>query len=179
MREKTLKITATAIFTALAYATMLFIKFKVAGFLTFDVKDVVISIAAMFFGPVTGIIISVIVPLLEMFTVSDTGPYGFIMNALASLAFVLPVSVVYKYKKSIPAAVAGLSASVFSMTAIMLLANLIITPRYFGIDVDEVIKMIPKILLPFNIIKALINAGLILILLQPLSSAIKQNQALS
>ena len=96
-----------------------FIKFKVAGFLTFDVKDVVISIAAMFFGPVTGIIISVIVPLLEMFTVSDTGPYGFIMNALASLAFVLPVSVVYKYK-SIPAAVAGLSASVFSMTAIML-----------------------------------------------------------
>ena len=39
--------------------------------------------------------------------------------------------------------------------------------------------MIPKILLPFNIIKALINAGLILILFQPLSSAIKQNQALS
>ena len=32
MREKTLKITATAIFTALAYATKLFIKFKVAGF---------------------------------------------------------------------------------------------------------------------------------------------------
>ena len=70
--------------------------------MTFDVKDVVISIAAMFFGPVTGIIISVIVPLSEMFTVSDTGPYGFIMNALASLAFVLPVSVVYKYKKVFP-----------------------------------------------------------------------------
>ena len=54
------KICATAMFCALAYACMYFIKIPV-GFLTLDVKDSLIVLTSLLFGPVYGLTIAVTV----------------------------------------------------------------------------------------------------------------------
>ena len=84
--ERVKKLTCLALFVALAYVTMFVFRIKV-GFLTFDAKDAIITVAAISFGPLSGVLISLAVALLEMVTVSDTLIYGFLMNFLSSATF--------------------------------------------------------------------------------------------
>ena len=105
-----------AMFTAMAYVAMLVIHIKVS-FLTLDVKDAVITLCGLYFGPASAVIISLLVPLIEMITVSTTGVYGLIMNILGSLAFSVTASLIYKYKKNMWGAVAGLVSGAVLMTA--------------------------------------------------------------
>ena len=72
---KTKKIIIVAMICALAYLCMFVLRFKVL-FLTFDIKDAVLAIASLLYGPIWGIVSSAIVAFLEMFTVSETGFYG-------------------------------------------------------------------------------------------------------
>ncbi|MBQ8356317.1 MAG: ECF transporter S component [Clostridia bacterium] len=166
-----------AMFTAMAYVTMLVIHIKV-GFLTMDVKDAVITLCGLCFGPLSALLIAVVVPLLELAT-SDTGIYGLIMNILGSVAFSVTVSLFYKWKKTLWGAVAGLLSGALVMTAVMLLANLFITPYYMGTTMDAVRQMIPTLLLPFNLLKAVINVGAVLLLYKPLSRALHKLGILS
>ncbi|MBR3893639.1 MAG: ECF transporter S component [Clostridia bacterium] len=167
------KMTATAMFCALAYACLYFIKIPV-GFLTLDVKDALIILCSLLFGPWYGLIVAVIVPFLELITISGTGVYGFIMNALSSVTFSLTAGLIYRYKKSMTGAIIGLCSGVFVVTAVMMLANLFITPYYIGGSVADVAAMIPKVLLPFNLVKAILNAALVLLLYKPLSRLLKR-----
>ncbi|MBO5327111.1 MAG: ECF transporter S component [Clostridia bacterium] len=160
-----------AMFTAMSYVAMLFIHIKV-GFLTMDVKDAIITLCGLFFGPVSALFISVLVPLIELLTMSDTGLYGLIMNIIGSAAFSVTVSLFYKWKKTLWGAVAGLASGALIMTAVMMLANLFITPYYMGTTMSAVRQMIPTLLLPFNLLKGVINVGAVLLLYKPLSRAL-------
>ena len=40
-------------------------------------------IAGLLYGPLTSVLISVIVSFIEMITISTTGPYGFLMNMVS------------------------------------------------------------------------------------------------
>ena len=171
-RERVKKLVFVALFAALAYASTMIIHPKVL-FLTFDIKDAIITLAAMTFGPVAGVVISFLVALLELVTISETGLYGFIMNFLGSTAFSVVASLIYKYKKTLAGGIIGLGAAVFSMTAIMLLANIVVTPYFMKTSTETVIKMIPTILLPFNFLKSLANAGLVIGFYKPISNALK------
>ena len=165
-------------FTALAYVVMLVFHIKVQ-FLTFEFKDAIMTIGAMICGPVYAIVMSLVTSLIELFTVSDTGIYGFIMNFVASAAFTFPAALIYKYKRNIYGAIIGTVTSIFTMTATMLIANLIVTPYYYHMDVAGVAKMIPTLLLPFNLTKALLNAGVVLLLYKPVSQALKRAKLIS
>jgi ECF transporter S component (folate family) len=171
--NKIKKMTAVAMFCALAYVVMLFIKIPVQ-FLTLDIKDSLIILCSLLFGPVSGVMIAVIVPFLELITISGTGIYGFIMNVLSSVTFSLTVGLIYRYKKSMTGAIIGLLSAVFAVTAVMLLANLFVTPYYLGGTTAQVAAMIPRILLPFNLIKAILNAAIVLLLYKPLSNILKK-----
>jgi len=162
-----------AMFTALAYAAVVILHIKVS-FLTFEFKDAIMTIGAMICGPVYAVAMSVITSLIEMITISDTGLYGFIMNVLASIAFTLPASLIYHYKRNIYGAIIGTFTSIFSMTAVMLIANLIVTPYYYHMEVAGVAQMIPTLLLPFNLTKAALNAGVVLLLYKPISQTLKK-----
>lgn len=161
-----------AMFTAMAYVVMLLIHIKVA-FLTLDVKDAVITLCGLYFGPVSALFISVAVPLLEL-PVSSTGYYGLIMNILGSVSFSVTASLVYKYKKTLVGAIMALLSGAFLMVAVMLLANLFITPFYMGVNVEVVRNMIPTLLLPFNVLKAAINVGVVLLLYKSMSRALRR-----
>ena len=169
------KISVTAMFCALAYVCMLYIKIPgIAGFLTLDVKDTLIVLCSLLLGPIPGLVIAVTVPFLEMITISSTQVYGFIMNTLSSVTFAAVAGVIYKFRRSMSGAVIGLVSAVCSVTAVMLVANLLITPHFLGGTTAEVAAMIPKVLLPFNLVKATLNAAMVLLLYKPLSTVLKK-----
>ena len=173
--DKIKRMTGVAMFAALAYLSMIVLRVPdIGGFLTMDFKDVIITVSSMFFGPISAVIISILVPFLEFLTISGTGVYGLIMNILSSLAFSLTASLIYKYRKTFGGAILGLGCAVLSMTAVMMAANLLITPYYMNMPTAAVAEMIPKLLLPFNFTKAMLNASLTLILYKPLTAAMRK-----
>ena len=146
----------------------------VSGFLSFDLKDVIIVIAGFMMGPLTAIVITVIVSLIEMLTISSTGVIGLIMNVLASCSFACVASVIYKRDKSMKGAIIGLVAGVLCMTAIMLLWNWLITPMYMKVDRAVVVSMLLPVFLPFNLVKGGINATLAMLLYKPIVTALRK-----
>lgn len=168
------RLVLAALFCALAYvATILTSWIKVAGFLTFDTKDTLITIAGLILGPVYAAVISFIVSLIEIIVNPETGFWGFLMNFLSTAAFSSVCALIYKYKKNIKGAVIGLVSSVFSMTAMMVILNLVVTPLYTGMPMETIASMIPTLFLPFNLTKAVLNAALVLMLYKPISRALK------
>ena len=55
----------------------------------------------------------------------------------------------------------------------MLAANLIITPGFKGVPLEVVIAMIPTLLLPFNLLKGILNAALVMLLYKPVTTAMR------
>ncbi len=162
-----------ALFCALAYATMFVFRFNVT-FLTFDLKDVFLTIGGLLFGPIAAVVMSLLVALLEFITVGDTGFYGFLMNFVSSAVFTSVCALVYGYRKKLSGAVLGLVSAVVMMTGVMMIMNLLVTPLYMtNTTMGDVAKMIPTLLLPFNLTKAIFNASLVLLLYKPVSRALK------
>lgn len=166
-------VVAVGVFTAFAYVCCVIFHFK-TGFLSFDLKDAVMTVAAMLFGPVYGLGMVIAVSLIEFITISGTGPYGLIMNVISSTVFVCVGSAVYSYKRSLRAAVIGMVASVIVTVAVMMGANMLVTPYYMHVTADDVAAMIPTVLLPFNLTKTLFNASLVFIIYKPLSSVLRR-----
>ncbi len=166
------KLTALAMLTALAYAVH-FVHIPVM-FLNLDFKDVIMTVGGMYFGPLAGVSLAVTVPVLEFFISDGTGVYGLVMNLCSSIVFVGTASLIYKYKKTIMGAIIGLVAAAFAMVAVMISANLLITPYYMGVTVAEVGALIPKLLLPFNAVKAVLNASLTLCVYKPITTVLRR-----
>ena len=162
--------------TALAFILTLLCRlslFSAAPFLTYDPKDVIIVISGFLFGPLAALAVSVVVSLLEM-TISQSGLIGMLMNVLATVGFACTASIIYKCKRTIGGAVLGLIVGCFTMTALMLLWNYLISPLYMGVSRDVVAQMLLPVFLPFNLIKAVINTALALLLYKPLVTALRK-----
>ncbi len=171
--SKLKKISVAAMLTAVAYLAMFVFRIKVS-FLTFDAKDAVIAINSLLLGPVYGVVSAAVVALLEFLSVSDTGVYGLLMNFFSSGTFALTCGLIYKYKRTFSGAILAVCMSVFSVTTVMMLANLFITPVFMGAPRSTVISMIPTLLLPFNLTKSLMNAGITLAIYKPLTVGLKK-----
>ena len=169
-------LTSMAMLTALAYIVMIISKAlpQVSGFLQMDLKDTVICIGGFLFGPLSAAVISIVVAVIEMFTYSDTGIIGCIMNMLATCAFCCTAAFVYKRIHTKKGAVIGLSCAVVVLTVVMLLWNYLITPLYMKIDRAVVAAMLPTVFLPFNVVKGGLNMALILVLYKPVVTALRR-----
>lgn len=166
------KMAVLALFIAFGYICLFVFRIKVS-FLTLDFKDVFITMAGFVYGPLAAAVVALIETLLELFTVASTGFWGAIMNFAGSAAFAVTASLIYKYNKTFTGAIIGLITAAFSMTAVMLLMNLIITPIYTHTSVKVVAGMILPLLLPFNLTKSILNAALTFVLYKPLSQSLK------
>ena len=169
-------LTMTAMLCAIAFVAKLLSQVfpAVAGFLSFDLKDVIIVIGGFMMGPATALLITVVVSLIEMLTVSSTGPIGLVMNILASCSFACVASLLYQRRRSMKNAVAGLIAGVLCMTAVMLLWNWLITPLYMKVPREVVTGMLLTTFLPFNLVKGGINATLAMLLYKPVVNALRR-----
>ena len=166
---------AVAMFSAVSFVAVLVSKVipNVAGFLSYEPKDAVIVIAGLLYGPLTSVLISLIVSFIEMITISSTGPYGFMMNVVSTCAFAVPAAWYYQKHRTQKDAVIGLVIGVLTMAAAMLLWNYIITPFYMGVPRATVAGMLMTVFLPFNLVKGGINAGLTLLLYKPVVNALR------
>lgn len=185
MKEKiTIRYVACmAMFAALSFVAVLLTKWipPVEGFLSYEPKDTLIVIAGFIFGPVSCVILSVLVSLIEFLTISSTGPWGLLMNVLASCAFSVPAAWIYTKKRTQKGAILGLGVAVLSMAACMVAWNYIVTPYYMSMgditDVEAKRKivggMLASVFLPFNLIKGGINAGLAMLLYKPIVDALR------
>lgn len=175
MNSKTKKITMIAMLSAMAYILMFISKIipAVEGFLQYDAKDVIITMGGFILGPVYAVIISVVVSVLEFFTISGTGPIGLLMNIISTTAFSYTASVIYKKSKKISGAFLSLGIATITLTAVMLLWNYYITPIYMKIPREVIVPMLPTVFLPFNLVKGLINSGFILFSYKPIVSALQ------
>ena len=175
------KLATMAMLVALAYVVTVVTRFPLmaaASYLKYDPKDVVLLIGAYLFGPLAGAAMSVATCFIEMITVSEAGIYGFIMNVVASCAFILPSAFLYHRRRTMGGAIAGLALGVVAMAATMVLWNYIITPIYEGLPRGQVAGMLATVFLPFNVIKAVLNAALTLVLYQPVSNALRRSHLL-
>jgi riboflavin transporter FmnP len=163
-----------AVFAALAYGVTFVFRIPVS-FLTFDAKDAVLTIAAFMYGPLAAIIMALIPAFIELITISGTGIYGFLMNFLSTATFSLVASIIYTKKRNINGAIIGLLSAALITTLVMLLANIFVTPFYLGLPLFDpvIMKMIPSLILPFNLAKALMNSALALYLYKPVLAALR------
>lgn len=174
---KTRDLTILALLAAVSYVVMYLSKLipiHILGFLSFDLKDVIICIAGFLFGPLAAAGVSVVVSLIEMVTVGSTGLWGLLMNVLSTCAFVCAAAYFYQRNKTIKNAVIGLVVGVLLMTAVMLVWNWLITPIYMGQPREFVATLLIPYFLPFNLIKGGINAALTMLLYKPIVNALRK-----
>lgn len=174
-RYSTRYVTVCGMFCAIAFVLTLVGKIvpNVAGFLSYDPKDVAVVIVGFILGPMASVLVSVVVSLIEMLSVSSTGPIGFLMNVLSTCAFAVPAAIVYKKYHSQKGAIWGLGIGVLSMAICMILWNYIVTPMYMGVDRSVVAGMLVPVFLPFNLVKGSLNALLTLLLYKPVVGSLR------
>ena len=119
-------------------------------------------------------IVSIIVSLIEMVTISSTGPIGLLMNVLSTCAFVVPAALFYRARRKFSNAVIGLVLGIVCMAIVMILWNWLITPLYMGVPRETVVSMLLPVFLPFNLIKGAINAAVTLLIYNPIVTALRK-----
>ncbi len=174
MDSKTKKITTTAMLCAIAYVVVVIGRIPVVLFLKYDPKDIIITLGGLIWGPMTSLIVSVIVSLIEMVTISENGPIGLIMNIVSSCSFACTASFIYKKKRTLSGAVIGLVAGSLTMVVVMLLWNYLITPIYMGYPREAVAELLIPAFLPFNLLKSGLNAGFTFLLYKPITMALRK-----
>ncbi len=179
------KVIGISIFSALAFVVAFVCNIvpPIAGFLSLDVKDAVIAIAAFIYGPVSGLIIAFIAAFIEFLTFSTTAWYGLIMNFASSAVFTLTASLIYKKIRTINGAIIAFTAAVIATTGVMLLLNNFVTPVYLtsplvGMPKEAassmVLDLLPRVLLPFNFAKSMLNASVAIMLYKPVLAALSK-----
>lgn len=170
-RDKLKKIVATGVFAAFAYICCVLFHFRVS-FLSFELKDAVMAVGAMSLGPIAGGAMVVIVCLVELVTISSTGVYGLVMNLLSSLTYVCIGSAIYHRHRTMRGAIAATIAASAATVLVMIGANCVITPAYMHVQTADVVAMIPTLLLPFNVTKAVFNSAVVFLLYKPVTGAL-------
>lgn len=171
----TKELTTLAMLTAIAYTLVATIRIPIVLFLKYEPKDVVITIGGFLMGPGAVLISSAVVAIIEMFTISDTGIIGCIMNLLSTCSFAFTAAYVYKRRHTMAGAIAGLIVGAVVMVCTMLLWNYLITPLYMtGTSRSDIAGMLVPVFLPFNLLKAGLNSGFILLLYKPVVNGLRR-----
>lgn len=168
------KLVLMAMLAAFAYMLMALVRIPVVLFLKYEPKDVVITIGGFLLGPMASFIVSLVVSLIEMVSVSETGPIGCLMNLLSTCSFACTAAFIYKRQHTLKGAVMGLAAGSVFMVGIMLLWNWLISPLYMGVTRSAVEALLLPAFLPFNLLKAGLNSALTLGLYKPVGNALRK-----
>ncbi len=169
------KLTVLALLCAMAYLLMVTIKIPIILFLKYEPKDIIITLGGFLYGPAASVIISSVVSVLEMFTASDTGIIGLIMNVLASCSFACTAAWIYHKSPSQRSAFFGLLAGTAFLTVTMLVWNYIFLPIFLHFPRVEVAKLLFPAILPFNLLKGTLNTALILLLYRHVLKALENS----
>ncbi len=172
MNHKTVRLAKMGMLVAVSIVLVYFVHFPIfpaVAFLEYDPADIPILMGTFAFGPLAGIMLTVVTSVVQGVTVSAaSGAYGIIMHIIATSVLVLVAGIVYKKNKTKKGAITGLVLGTAAMVIVMIGANLIITPLFMGVKREIVWDLMPFIA-GFNAIKAGINGFVTFLLYKRIS----------
>ena len=174
--QSTRKLTTLAMLAAISIVLVAVIHFPLlpaAPWMEYDPADIPIFIGTFLFGPWVGLGLTAVVSILQGVTVSAAaGPIGVLMHFLATGSFVVVAGLIYQKNKNHKGAVAALIAGVLVQTAVMVGCNLVFTPIFMGQPMERVVAMLLPVIIPFNLLKAGINALITHFVYKPISKVV-------
>lgn len=169
---------AWAMISALAFLIMKIEVPIIPGFdyLKMDFSDSLVALSTLVFGPLGGTMIALFKSLLSLF-ISGFNPISMIGQLaafLANLAYILPFYFISKkHEDKAKYQIFGLIVGTLALTVVMSLANyFVLTPMYIslmGFKLNSsLLTYVVFAIIPFNLIKGLINSIVVLILAKTL-----------
>ena len=162
-------------------------------FYKLDLSEIPVLIGSFIMGPLAGVFIEAIKILLKLLVKGTSTAYvGDLANFIIGCAFVVPASLIYKYKKTKMGAFIGMAVGILVMAVAGIAINYwVLIPFYvkaFGMPLDAIIGMGAKIngaisnkftfvlicVGPFNILKGVIDSLITAVVYKRISSFIKE-----
>lgn len=161
-------IATLGILGALSIVLALLIHFPIfpqAAFMEYDPADIPIFLTAFIYGPLAGLILTVVVSFIQGFTVSaGSGIIGIFMHIAATGTYVLVSGLIYKKMKTLKGALISMGAGSLAMVAVMVFWNIVFIPIFSGVPRAAVYGMLLTVIIPFNLIKVVVNSLLTFVL---------------
>ncbi len=173
--SKTKKYTTIGMLCALAYVAVVVGRIPLILFLKYDPKDVIIVIGGLIFGPLTSFAVTIIVSVVQMFTISGTGILGCVMNIISSCSFACTAAFIYKRKHKLSGAILGLFCGWGCQVVVMMFWNYLIAPIYMGYPREAIVELLLPAFLPFNLIKGGLNAAITMLLYKPVVTVLRRS----
>ena len=140
------------------------------GFLKLDVSLTPAMVVGFAYGPGAGVLVGVVAALVHaMFTGNWVGA---LMNVIIAAAYIYPACSIYKHNHTFRGAVIGLVVATIVQVVVAVVANLVIDPIFYGYPFDAVVGLIAPAIIPFNIIKGVVNGALTLLVYKSISNLI-------
>lgn len=168
----TKRLTYLAVLAALSLVLELVIHFPIipaAPFLLYAAGDLPMLLASIILGPLEAIVITASTSVLFALITGEGGPWGMLMHFIASGTFILVFYLVFRgtlfskskdRKASMVNLLLALLLATVSRAAIMIPANILITPIYMKVPVEVVKGLLLPAIIPFNLIYGGINTAI-------------------
>lgn len=160
MEQKKLRVLAlVGMLAAVGYVLQL-LEFPLlpgAPFLKFDFGDVAVFMAGSAMGPAAMVLAAVVKGIL--WALIGRGADGWVgagMNTITVIAFALPVALTFRRGKAW-VKVGAAAFGILFMTVVMAGMNLVVDPWYFKMSVAAVKAIIVSAIIPFNLLRGLLN----------------------
>lgn len=187
------KLAVMAMLVALSIVLVSLVHFPIfapVAFLEYDPADIPILIGTFAYGPLAGIVLTVVASLIQGFTVSaQSGVMGIAMHIFATSTLVLVAGTIYKFLHTRSGAVLALIAGVLAMTVAMMMFNHFLTPYFITPDISDtaavaanrayVDTLLVPFIAPFNLIKAGANSIVTFLVYKVVSRYIVHGDAFS
>ena len=187
------KLAVMAMLVALSIVLVSLVHFPIfapVAFLEYDPADIPILIGTFAYGPLAGIVLTVVASLIQGFTVSaQSGVMGIAMHIFATSTLVLVAGTIYKIRHTRSGAVIALAAGVLAMTVAMMVFNHFLTPYFITPDISDaaavaanrayVDTLLFPFIAPFNLIKAGANSVVTFLVYKVVSRYIVHGDAFS
>lgn len=171
------------------------IPFLAPGFYKLDLSEVAVLVSGFALGPLAGVLTELVKILLNLLiNGTQTAFVGEIANFVIGVSFVLPASLIYKYRRTLKGAVIGMVTGTLSLALIGALMNyFVLIPayvRFFGLPLETIIGMGAKInkgikglgtfvtfaVLPFNLIKGVLCSLITSLIYKHISPILKPHK---
>lgn len=197
-KERLVYLTKVAILGAVAAVLMLFefpLPFAPA-FYELNFSEIAVLISGFALGPIAAVLTELIKILLNLvFNGTDTAFVGELSNFIMGVSFVLPASLIYKYKKSLSFAIIGMVVGTLSLTVFSAIVNYyLMIPAYvkfMGFKMEMIIGMGTKInssitdlktlilfaTVPFNVVKGILSSVITILVYKRVSPILHKDFA--
>lgn len=171
-RWSTRRIAVYALFVALSMAVS-FIEFPLipgVPWLKYDPSGIVCLVAGFAYGPAAAVLVSVLGFVPHVFA----DPWGSLMAIAVALAMSVPAALIYRRLRTRRGALIGIIAGAVVALVVAIIGNLLVTPIYADMTVEQVAAMIVPALLPFNMAKLAVHGVVTFLIYKPISNLLNR-----